>query len=225
MDEGYPALLVIYLCQSNASLYSFKTESADFFARDKYILTLFLLIPNTQAISSSLSLRINFRSNIVLEAMGTQGHTFRNNSILIFLSRILLNISASQYVSLSAYSSGTSWDVDLEKEHAVFLTTAARQATVTAYLDINLLGVATCEGSATARALVDVKVTVRLQQLTDTGWSTIKTWSATNEGCSSASGKYAVYSGYTYRTTVSAYVYDEDGNIIETGSASDTFEY
>lgn len=97
--------------------------------------------------------------------------------------------------------------------------------TVTAYLDINILGVATCEGSATARALVDVKVTVRLQQLTDTGWSTIKTWSATNEGCSSASGKYAVYSGYTYRTTVSAYVYDEDGNIIETGSASDTVEY
>ena len=97
--------------------------------------------------------------------------------------------------------------------------------TVSAYLSINALGIATCEGSAIATVVQDVKVVVRLQQLTDTGWSTIKSWSATNAGASSAEGKYAVYKGYTYRTTVAAYVYDDSGNIIETGSASDTFVY
>ena len=97
--------------------------------------------------------------------------------------------------------------------------------TVSAYLNINVLGIATCEGSAIANVVQDVEVIVRLQQLTDTGWSTIKSWSATNAGASSAEGKYAVYKGYTYRTTVAAYVYDNNGNIIETGSASDTFVY
>lgn len=97
--------------------------------------------------------------------------------------------------------------------------------TVTAYLDINTLGIATCRGTATAHVLWDVKVTVRLQQLTDTGWYTVKSWSATELATTSVSGKYAVYSGYTYRTTVTAYVYDENGSLVETGSASDTFVY
>lgn len=97
--------------------------------------------------------------------------------------------------------------------------------TVTSYLNINYLGIATCEGSATAGALVTVEVTVRLQQLKDTGWATIKTWTSTGTGTASASGNYAVYRGYTYRTSVTSYVYDANGNLIETGTSTDTFEY
>lgn len=97
--------------------------------------------------------------------------------------------------------------------------------TVKAYLDINWLGLATCEGSASIRSQLDVKVVVRLQQLTDSGWSTIKTWTATDAGSAYASGVYAVHSGYTYRVSVTGYVYDDNGNLLETGSTSDTFVY
>ena len=128
--------------------------------------------------------------------------------------------------------------------------------TVSAYININALGIATCEGratsrdaltvetvvrllqpvsvscckrttvsTATSRDALTVETVVRLQQLTDTGWSTIKTWSSTSVGSASVSKTYAVYAGYTYRTSVTGYVYDSNGNIIETGSASDTFYY
>lgn len=98
--------------------------------------------------------------------------------------------------------------------------------TVTAYLDINeTWGMTTCEGRATAGEYVTVKVIVRLQQLTDTGWSTLKSWSSTGLVTAAASGNYAVYSGYTYRVSVTGYVYDDDGNIVETGSATDTYIY
>ena len=96
---------------------------------------------------------------------------------------------------------------------------------VYAYLDINWLGVATCEGSAIARSSVEIKTVVRLQQLTDTGWSTMKSWSDTGTLNASAGGKIAVARGYDYRVTVSAYVYDDNGNIVETGSSSDSDSY
>ena len=96
---------------------------------------------------------------------------------------------------------------------------------VYAYLDINWLGVATCEGSSAARSSVEIKTVVRLQQLTDTGWSTIKSWSGTGTLNASAGGKIAVARGYDYRVTVSAYVYDDNGNIVETGSSSDSDSY
>lgn len=96
---------------------------------------------------------------------------------------------------------------------------------VYAYLDINWLGVASCEGRATAGDFVAVKVVVRLQQLKDTGWATIKSWTATDTQTVGASGSYAVYSGYTYRVSVTGYVYDSNGNLVEAGTATDTFVY
>lgn len=96
---------------------------------------------------------------------------------------------------------------------------------VTASLDINLLGVATCRGTTACGSVRDVEIIVRLQQETATGWSTLKTWTDTGSGSAIASGSYAVARGYTYRTVSSVYVYDDNGNIIETGSASDTFYY
>ena len=96
---------------------------------------------------------------------------------------------------------------------------------VYAYLDINWLGVATCEGSAVVRGSYDVEVIVRLQQKLDSGWYTVKSWSDTGTGGAGASGSYAVARGYDYRVTVSAYVYDDNGNIVETGSSSDSDSY
>lgn len=96
---------------------------------------------------------------------------------------------------------------------------------VYAHLDINWLGVASCEGRATAGDFVTVKVVVRLQQLQDTGWATIKSWTATDTQTVGTSGTYAVYSGYTYRVSVTGYIYDSNGNLVEAGTATDTFVY
>lgn len=96
---------------------------------------------------------------------------------------------------------------------------------VYAYIDINWLGVATCEGTAVARSSVDVEVVVRLQQKLDSGWYTVESWSDTGTGTAGTGGKIAVARGYDYRVTVSAYVYDDNGNIVETGSSSDSDSY
>lgn len=96
---------------------------------------------------------------------------------------------------------------------------------VSANININSIGIATCSGRATARENITVKVVVRLQQLTDSGWSTIKSWTVTDTVSAYASGSYAVYSGYTYRTSVTGYVYDSNGNLLETGTSTDTYVY
>lgn len=72
---------------------------------------------------------------------------------------------------------------------------------------------------------MEVKTVVRLQQKLDSGWYTVKSWSDTGTCTAGASGSYAVARGYDYRVTVSAYVYDDNGNIVETGSSSDSDSY
>ena len=96
---------------------------------------------------------------------------------------------------------------------------------VTADLEINWLGIATCAGRATAGEFVTVKVVVKLQQLTDTGWTTLKSWTVTDTQSAFASGTYAVHRGYTYRVSVTGYIYNSNGTLVETGTATDTFVY
>ena len=112
------------------------------------------------------------------------------------------------------------------------LPTAASQATVqprwiyldfiSASLDINALGVASCRGQAAVSSTNRIAVYVTLQQNTSSGWVTIRSWSATAIGAAQASGQYAVARGYTYRVNTVVYVYDGRGNVIETGSTSQT---
>lgn len=93
---------------------------------------------------------------------------------------------------------------------------------VFAALDINAIGVASCRGQAAVNSTNRIVVYVTLQQYTDSGWVTIRSWSATATGAAQVSGQYAVARGYSYRVNVIAYVYDGRGNIVESGSASKT---
>ena len=93
---------------------------------------------------------------------------------------------------------------------------------VSAVLQINGLGIASCSGQAAVNSSNKISVYVTLQQYTDSGWITIRSWSATGISATLASGQYAVARGYTYRVNVVAYVYDGRGNIIESGSTSQT---
>ena len=115
---------------------------------------------------------------------------------------------------------------------ATVLPAAASQTTVqprwtyldfvSVVLDINALGVASCSGQAAVNSTNRIAVYVTLQQYTASGWVTIRSWSATGVGATQAAGQYAVARGYTYRVNAVAYVYDGRGNIIETGSTSQT---
>lgn len=95
-------------------------------------------------------------------------------------------------------------------------------SSVSAALQINGLGIASCSGQALVTSSNRIAVYVTLQQYTDSGWVTLRSWSATGKTTTMAGGQYAVARGYTYRVNVTAYVYDGRGNVIETGSASKT---
>lgn len=95
-------------------------------------------------------------------------------------------------------------------------------------LSIDSSGKATCSGMASAYdSSHTTKLTVELQKSTGSGWSTIKSWSAT------ASGTYVadVYEDYyvvygTYRVCATAEVYNASGILLERRSLySDTVIY
>lgn len=86
-------------------------------------------------------------------------------------------------------------------------------------------GIATCVGEVRAREMVQLKVVVQLQRLEDGMWNTLYTWSNTGTLFASKSGSYAIARGYTYRAKVTGFVYDADGNIIESGSATHQVDY
>ncbi len=86
-------------------------------------------------------------------------------------------------------------------------------------------GIATCVGEVQARDMVPVEVVVQLQQLKNGMWDTLYTWSNTGTLYATKAGSYAIARGYTYRTKTIAFVYDNDDNIIESGSATHQVDY
>lgn len=80
------------------------------------------------------------------------------------------------------------------------------------------IGIVTCTGTVTAKNTYPVKVYAQLQILENGSWRTLKSWTNTGTLSASVSNSYAVYSGYTYRVYVIGYVYDDSGNIVDSGS-------
>lgn len=96
---------------------------------------------------------------------------------------------------------------------------------VSAGIEVSNLGVANCRGALIAKTIAPVKIVIRLQELDGSDWMTIKKWEITGSGSISASEDYAVYSGYSYRVHVTAYVYDANGNVLESASESQYIDY
>lgn len=97
---------------------------------------------------------------------------------------------------------------------------------IQAILSINeSTGIASCSGMVTARNVTPVKVNVYLQIQENGGWTTLKTWSSTGTTIATVAKGYAVFSGYTYRVNVVGFVYDANGNIIESASVSHSVYY
>ncbi|TEB15564.1 hypothetical protein Psfp_02059 [Pelotomaculum sp. FP] len=95
-------------------------------------------------------------------------------------------------------------------------------------LSINSSGKATCIGLASAYDSSHTTIlTVELQKYTGSGWSTIKSWSASSTGTSVAvvEENYYVVHG-TYRVCATAEVYNASGVLLERKSLySDTVIY
>lgn len=88
-------------------------------------------------------------------------------------------------------------------------------------LDIDtILGVATCEGSITAKGMYPVEVIVNLQRYENGQWVTIRRWTKEDTMNAKVYKEYGIYRGYNYRAYVQGFVYDEDGYFMETASAS-----
>lgn len=85
---------------------------------------------------------------------------------------------------------------------------------LSASLSISDSGKATCGGSCKIRLGYSADLTIELEQRTGSTWETICTW--TEDGAKSFFEKTVyVVSGYDYRLTVSADVYNSSGTIIE----------
>lgn len=118
---------------------------------------------------------------------------------------------------------------------AVPMNTYAAENTMPLYDNINSVyanisinestGIASCTGMISAKNFYPVSVSVRLQMLDNGDWKTLYTWSDSGTWSVTCDGYYAVRSGYSYRVIVLGYVYDDAGNIIESGSAVQVREY
>ena len=95
-------------------------------------------------------------------------------------------------------------------------------------LSINSSGRATCIGHASAYdSSHTTRLAVQLQKSTESGWSTIESWSASSTGQSVAGVEEDYYVTHgTYRVCATAKVYNAAGNLQETKSAySDMVTY
>lgn len=97
-------------------------------------------------------------------------------------------------------------------------------AAISAGLTINRSGLASCSGTITlSSSTATSNLTMKLQQYTSSGWTTIETWfTATNK---SLSGSRYVAHGYYYRVVTSASVYTSTGSYIESPSATSSTKY
>lgn len=96
---------------------------------------------------------------------------------------------------------------------------------ISAGMEVSFLGVANCRGALIAKTNTPVKIIIRLQELDGSNWMTIKKWEFTDSGSVSGTGDYAIYSGRSYRVHVTGYVYDANGNILESASVSRYMDY
>ncbi|MDD2300010.1 MAG: hypothetical protein PHU69_10270 [Fermentimonas sp.] len=95
-------------------------------------------------------------------------------------------------------------------------------------LSINSSGKATCTGLASAYdSSHTTRLTVELQKSTSSGWSTIKSWSASATGVSIAAVEENYYVVYgTYRVCATAKIYNASGTLLESKSLySNTVTY
>lgn len=94
---------------------------------------------------------------------------------------------------------------------------------ISAGLSISSSGLASCNGSIVLSGSGNsATLTMKLQQYTSSGWTTIGSWSTQS---SLIYKNQYVYHGYYYRVVASANVYSASGTYIESPSVTSSMEY
>ena len=97
-------------------------------------------------------------------------------------------------------------------------------ASISASLTISTSGLASCGGSVTlSDSSAFATLTMKLQQYTSSGWTTIEPWS-TSTSTRLSKTKYVTH-GYYYRVVTSANVYDANGHYVESPSVTSASKY
>ena len=90
-------------------------------------------------------------------------------------------------------------------------------ARIYSYLEIGTFGITACQANCYAENGASVVLTAKLQQYNGSTWTTLKTWTATDDNIASISKNYTVPKGYTYRLSASCSVYNASGVLLESG--------
>lgn len=88
---------------------------------------------------------------------------------------------------------------------------------ISAGLTIGTFGLTDCTASSVVFGGDSVVLTCSLQQYTGSYWTTVKSWTSTDNPSALIAKNYAVYSGYTYRVKASCAVYNSSGTLLESG--------
>ncbi|MEA5038772.1 MAG: hypothetical protein VB086_02925 [Clostridiaceae bacterium] len=87
-------------------------------------------------------------------------------------------------------------------------------------LNINSNGLAACGGTAIIyNTLYTCSMTMKLQRYTSS-WTTIQTWTFSGDDTLDVTEYYYVTSGYDYRVVITVKVYNQNGTLLETQTAT-----
>lgn len=98
---------------------------------------------------------------------------------------------------------------------------------ITADIDIaNVSGIATCTASVVAKDQVsNIRLIATLYRLVDGEWQSVKNWTTSNIGTATIVGYCAISKGNTYKLCAFGYVYDANGNLLESVESSESCIY
>lgn len=86
-------------------------------------------------------------------------------------------------------------------------------------------GIAYCYARCSAENGVTIRINGALQQYTNGSWSPVTSWTTSGTTLVLLDKQRAVYSGYNYRFIARFYIFDSDGNILESDYIIRTYNY
>ena len=132
----------------------------------------------------------------------------RSKTTVLFLLIMCMIVTS---LSLPAYAK------DTEEDSATPYYVA--MSGLSATLVIGEDGYANCTGKVKIRSGYQAEFNMELQRSSNgTLWSPVKSWQTSGNGTLLLNERYSIVSGYQYRVTVTAIVYDSENNFVERGS-------
>lgn len=118
-------------------------------------------------------------------------------------------------IMLSAFSIAFATDTE-ESEPPEISEQYVAVGSISASISLDKVGKANCTGYVNLRDGYTASANIQLQQYLGGCWVPVITWSEEGGPTITLSGSRYVTLGYSYRSVITATVYDSDGNSVET---------